>query len=234
MNLLIALSTQGLIGAAFPTTGIPEIPKPRLTHLDPAMHNVGGNGSGMNAGASLKPAGGVDERMNQQWSGTLTWQGTDATSNERKEVCTQVTAIASKGNPCAFMIFLFGDDLFTHIFRLASTWPNVLPLAPAGPAVSMDELYDWMRKHSPAVTHIEPTPGTDGHSCGQLVKLLKDKSCVGRFVLLNLVLSCYLTFLTVCCCGLEDPGRGPLYDEPSHSAILARPPWRSIPNHWDA
>jgi hypothetical protein len=44
----------------------------------------------------------------------------------------------------------------------------------------MDELHEWMRKYSPAVTHIEPTPGADGQSCAQLVKLLKDKGCVGR------------------------------------------------------
>ena len=44
----------------------------------------------------------------------------------------------------------------------------------------MDELNDWMRKYSPVVTHIEPTTGTNGHGCGQLVKLLRDKDCVGR------------------------------------------------------
>jgi hypothetical protein len=122
MNLLIALSTQGLIGAAFPATGIPEIPKPRLAHgaafpttgthdihkprsahVDPAVLIVGRNGSGMNSGASLKTAGGVDERMNRQWSGTLTWQGTDGTSNERKEMSAQVTATTKKGNSCAFI-----------------------------------------------------------------------------------------------------------------------------------
>ena len=63
---------------------------------------------------------------------------------------------------------------------MALTWPEVLPLAPAGPAVSMAELHVWMRKYSPATTLIEPTPGTDGHSCGELIKLLKDKGCVGR------------------------------------------------------
>lgn len=102
MNLLIALSTQGLIGAAFPTTGIPEIPKPRSTHLNPVVQVVGGNGSGVNTGASLRTAGGVDERMSQEWSGTLTWQGTGATLNERKEMRAQVTARGTKGDPCAF------------------------------------------------------------------------------------------------------------------------------------
>ena len=53
---------------------------------------IGGDGSGTNAGG----IGG------QQWSGTLTWQGTDTTRNERKEVHAQVTAItsnASKSDP---------------------------------------------------------------------------------------------------------------------------------------
>ena len=64
---------------------------------------VGGNSSGMNAG-------GVGERMTKQWSGTLTWQGTDTTRNERKEVRAQVTATATKGEPCAFFpIGFFGQ-----------------------------------------------------------------------------------------------------------------------------
>ena len=65
-------------------------------------HIVGGNGSGTNAGAGPQTAGGVGERMSKQWSGTLTWQGTDTARNERKEVRTQVTATATKGDPCAF------------------------------------------------------------------------------------------------------------------------------------
>ena len=53
---------------------------------------VGGDGSGTNAG-------GIGS---QQWSGVLTWQGTDTTRNERKEVHAQVTATtsnASKSDP---------------------------------------------------------------------------------------------------------------------------------------
>jgi hypothetical protein len=182
MNLFIALSTLGLIGAAFPTTGIPEIPKPQLTHLDPAVHSVGGNSIGIKPRATLKTAVGIDERASQQWSGTLTWQGTNTTLGERTKVRAQVTASASEGDPCAYLLwnFYYRRYVFTHLSRWASTWPNVLSLAPAGPAVSMDELHDWMRKYSPVVTHIEPTAGTNGHSCGQLVKLLRDKSCVGR------------------------------------------------------
>jgi hypothetical protein len=117
MNLLIALSTKGLIGAAFPTTGIPEIPKPPSTHLDPAVHVVGGNSSGINPLATLKTAVAINERMNQQWLGTLTWQGTDATLSERREVSAQVTATVSKGDPCAFfMEFLFIDDMYLRTY----------------------------------------------------------------------------------------------------------------------
>jgi hypothetical protein len=115
MNLLIALSTQGLLGAAFPTTGIPEIPNHRLMHPDPAVYTVGGTSSGMNTGASLQTAGKVDERVNQHWSGTLTWQGMGTTLNERKEMCAQVTATASKSDPCVFfMEYLFIDNLYSR------------------------------------------------------------------------------------------------------------------------
>jgi hypothetical protein len=115
MNLLIALSTEGLIGAAFPTTGIPEIPKPPLMHPDPSVHIVGENSSGINPRATLKTAGGVDERMSREWSGTLTWQGTDTTLSGRKEVRAQVTANATKGDPC---VFCYGisiiDDMYSR------------------------------------------------------------------------------------------------------------------------
>ena len=41
MNLLIAPYVDGpLLGAVFPTTGIPEIPKPRLPRLDPAVQQA--------------------------------------------------------------------------------------------------------------------------------------------------------------------------------------------------
>ena len=41
MNLLIAPYVDGpLLGAVFPTTGIPEIPKPQLPRLDPAVRQV--------------------------------------------------------------------------------------------------------------------------------------------------------------------------------------------------
>jgi hypothetical protein len=62
---------------------------------------IGGNSLGMNPGD-------VGERMIKQWSGTLTWQGTDTARNERKEVRAQVTATATKGDPCAFF---FMDSL---------------------------------------------------------------------------------------------------------------------------
>ncbi len=74
---------------------------------------IGGNSSGTNAGAGPPTTGGLGERVNRQWSGTLTWQGMDTTRNERKEVRTQVTATATKGDPCALFPteFLFIEDL---------------------------------------------------------------------------------------------------------------------------
>ena len=145
---------------------------------------VGGNSSGSNAGAGPQTAGGVGERIGKQWSGTLTWQGTDTARNERKEVRAQVTAIATKGDPCVFfpMDFVGPRLIITRPSRMASTWPKVLSLAPAGPAVSLVELHEWMRKHNPVVMHIQPTPGADEHGYGQLVKLLRDKGCVSHGV----------------------------------------------------
>jgi hypothetical protein len=46
----------------------------------------------------------------------------------------------------------------------------------------MDELHDWIDKNKPVVMHIRPTPGTDEHSYGQLVKLLRDKGCVSHTI----------------------------------------------------
>ena len=71
---------------------------------------LGGN---TNAGPGPQTAGGVGERMNNQWSGTLTWQGTDTARNERKEVRAQVTARATKGDACAFFLWCF-CQLKTH------------------------------------------------------------------------------------------------------------------------
>lgn len=78
---------------------------------------IGENGSGTNAG-------GVGERM---WSGTLTWQGTDTTWNERWAVRVQVIATASKGDPCAIFSveFVSIEDLYSRThpdWRL--TWPQ--------------------------------------------------------------------------------------------------------------
>ncbi|KAI9510732.1 hypothetical protein F5148DRAFT_1332188 [Russula earlei] len=116
---------------------------------------VGGNSAGTNATAGPSTGGSFGDH---QWSGTLMWQGTDTTRNEKKEVRAQVTATTSKGNP------------------LTSTWPKGLSLAPAGPTVSMDEFQEWIRKTNPAIMQIHPAPGTDEHHYGQLVKLLRDKS----------------------------------------------------------
>ena len=67
-----------------------------------------------------------------------------------------------------------------HTHRLASTWPDFLLLAPAGPAVPMDKLNDWIRKNDPVVMDIRPTLEMDLNSYGQLVKLLRYKNCVSR------------------------------------------------------
>jgi len=40
MNILIAPFAHGLLGAAFPTTGIPEIPKPRMHPLPPVVRQI--------------------------------------------------------------------------------------------------------------------------------------------------------------------------------------------------
>ena len=86
MSLLIAPFTHGLPGAAFPTTGIPEIPKPRLSPLDPTVRIVGGIGSGA---AGSNTAGGISERMSRQWSGTLAWPGTEFTRMGEGNACVR-------------------------------------------------------------------------------------------------------------------------------------------------
>ncbi len=77
-----------------------------------AQGNPGLIMGGNSAGAGLTAAGGFGERIDNQWTGTLMWQGTDTTRNEKKEVRAQVTATASKGNPCALfpMEFLSIED----------------------------------------------------------------------------------------------------------------------------
>ncbi|KAH9959667.1 hypothetical protein BC827DRAFT_1384663 [Russula dissimulans] len=119
---------------------------------------VGGNGVGTNPGAGPTTAASFGEGIDRQWSGTLQWQGTDTTRNEKKEVRAQVTAAAPRGNP------------------FASTWPKVLLLAPLGPAVSTEDFQEWLKKTNPVIMYIKPVPGTDEHNYVQLVKLLRDKS----------------------------------------------------------
>jgi hypothetical protein len=74
----------------------------------------GGAGSGTNADASPKSVGEGGGKIGQQWSGTLAWRGTirTDTSIERKELRTQVTATASKGDPCAFSHGI--EDLYSR------------------------------------------------------------------------------------------------------------------------
>ncbi len=131
------------------------------------------NGSGTDAG--------VDLRTGPQWSGTIAWRGMDTTRNERTEVRTQVTATASKGDPCAFSLKESSRTLYSRSHcRLASTWPRALLLAPAGPARSIDVLWDWIGIHNPVVMHIWPISEMDMYGYEQLVKLLKYKNCVGQ------------------------------------------------------
>ena len=65
---------------------------------------------------------------------------------------------------------------------MTSTWPKVMSLAPAGPAVSKDELHLWVRKYNPVAMHIQPTAETDEHGYERLVRLLRDKGCVSHGV----------------------------------------------------
>lgn len=49
------------------------------------------------------PARGNHERLGQ-WSGAITWWGTDTTRNETRELRARVTATASKGDPYAIFL----------------------------------------------------------------------------------------------------------------------------------
>ena len=157
---------------------------------------VDGNGTGTSAGAGPTPAGTIGEMADLRWTGTLKWQGTDTTRNERKEVHAQVTVTASKGNPYGRfpIVLLFIERLtFARPLRLATTWPSALLLAPAGPAVSLEELQDWITKTDPVITRVQPAPGVDDHNHGQLFRLLKEKNYVGhRCLIARLSRSTYL------------------------------------------
>ena len=71
------------------------------------------DGTGTNAGAGPTSAGTIGEMADLRWTGTLKWQGTDITRNEKKEVHAQVTLTASKGNPCVRspIVLLFIEGL---------------------------------------------------------------------------------------------------------------------------
>src|SRR5882757_10349452 len=52
------------------------------------------------------PAQGNHERMGQ-WSGMITWWGTDTTLNETRDLRARITSTASKGDPCAIFLMRF-------------------------------------------------------------------------------------------------------------------------------
>ena len=114
---------------------------------------------------------------------------------------------------------------------MASTWPKVLSLSPAGPAVQMNELQEWMKRTQPVLMRVQPAPGTDDHGFGQLVKLLRERSFVSLLRFHSAILS---RFEAVCSYGMGDSRHGSDHDEPSHRAILARPARCSVSDLWDA
>lgn len=65
-----------------------------------------------------EPAQGNHERT--EWSGTITWWGTDTTRNETRELQAQITATASKGDPC--VIFLMDFRLVEDLSRTLPDW----------------------------------------------------------------------------------------------------------------
>ena len=154
-----------------------SLEQPGFTQGNPGPIASGsGTGTGGVAGPAT-PGGTTDERTHYQWTGTLQWQ------NDMKITRTEVTATATKGNPCALSphrTFLLIEKTNIHWPRLAWTWPKVLLLSPAKPMVSMDEFQDWIRRTNPVVMQIRPASMTDDPSYGQLVQLLRTKGSVRR------------------------------------------------------
>jgi hypothetical protein len=150
--------------------------------LIPAGNSAGTNGG---TGAPVAPAmaSGFSETRDVQWVGTFVWQGTDTARNEKKEVRAQIVATASSGNPCvvSHSWSLFGNtNSHKKTYRKATTWPKVLTLSPAGPAVPMNELQEWMKRTQPVLMRVQAAPGTDEHGYGQLNKLLRERGFVSR------------------------------------------------------
>jgi len=71
-----------------------------------------GSGTGTSAVAGPTTARGIGEIAHYQWTGTLQWQ------NEMKVERTQVTAIATKGNPCAPFPSNFLSQLKNDVYPL--------------------------------------------------------------------------------------------------------------------
>ena len=106
---------------------------------------------------------------------------------------------------------------------MASTWPKVLNLSPAGPTVQMNELQDWMKRTQPVLMGVQPASGTDDHNFGQLVKSLRERNLVGPCRRCFPPGHPHARFEAVCLNGMGDPGHGPNHDEPSHCGIFGGP-----------
>ena len=200
-----------------------------------------GNSAGINGGAGTPvtpamAAAGFGETRDVRWVGTFVWQGTDPARNEKKEVRAQVVATAPSGNPCAVSLILTSYKGTYINYRMATTWPTVLSLSPAGPAVQMNELQEWMKRTQPVLMRVQAAPGTDDHNFGQLVKLLRERSYVsrGHVVGVSHIPPLTLFMRSVRSYGMGDPRHGPHHDEPSHRAIFAGPARCCVPRLWYA
>jgi hypothetical protein len=95
----------------------------------------------------------------------------------------------------------------------------------------MNELQEWLKRTQPVLMRVQPTPGTDDHGFGQLVKLLRERSFVSRSSFDPGILS---RFETVRNYGMGDPGHRTDHDEPAHRAILGRPARCCVSCQWHA
>jgi hypothetical protein len=93
------------------------------------------------------------------WQGVLTWMGSDAATQGRKEVHVQVAAFLQGGGDR----YGFVSMACQLIHRSSSsssrseTWPTTLALFPSRePAVSVPDLQQWAKRHKPVLCTIQP------------------------------------------------------------------------------